>query len=99
MATAATGGYEAPPVHSVNAGPRPGTLGLGPDDTPFLTDPGSGNPMTSGLPFGPGPGPATTPAQADLDIVKAYMPDLQRQARMPDAPASFKALVRYLQGA
>jgi hypothetical protein len=71
---------------------------LSPDQTPSLFDPGSGAPLTSGLPTGPGPGPAPAPAANEAAIIAQYLPDLQAHAQRPGAPDSFKALVRYLQG-
>lgn len=58
-------------------------------------------PITAGAPFGPGPGPAqpgpTSLANRKPAVVK-YLPYLEEATRWPDAPESFKAFVRYLQG-
>jgi hypothetical protein len=97
MNTAATGGVEAAPSpHGVAMGPS-----MTPDDTPNLLDPTMrpDEPITAGLPVGPGPGPAETPAvkkSNDLQVVKQYLPDLEEAARWEDAPASFKHLVNMI---
>lgn len=98
--TAASAGVQAP-AHTVSAPPppppQPQGLGLTPDQTPNLFDPGQpGKPLTSGLPTGPGPGPAQGPN--DVAIIAQYLPSLQEIAKRQGTPDSFKALVRYLQG-
>lgn len=69
-----------------------------PEQTPFLTEPGNASvPMTQGIPTGPGAG-APQPAKTDLDIIRRYLPDMRAAAQAEDAPDTFKALVRYLEG-
>jgi hypothetical protein len=69
-----------------------------PEDTPFLAAPGNpAVPMTQGIPSGPGAG-APQPAKTDLDIIRRYLPDMRAAAQAEDAPETFKALVRYLEG-
>lgn len=57
-------------------------------------------PITAGAPFGPGPGPAATPASPNgrSEMIAKYLPSLEEATRWPDTPETFKALVRYLQG-
>lgn len=58
-------------------------------------------PITAGAPFGAGPGPAPTmagPPASKSPVVAKYLPYLEEATRWPDAPDTFKALVRYLQG-
>lgn len=70
-----------------------------PSQTPFLSDPGDPNvPLTAGIPSGAGPG-APQPARTDIDVIRKYLPDLKAAAQAEDAPVTFKALVRYLEGA
>jgi hypothetical protein len=94
--TAAAGGQAS---HSVSAPPMPQGMGLTPDDTASLFDPGTqGAPLTAGLASGPGPGPAPQPAANEHAMLLQYLPDFERVARREGTPPSFKALVRYLQG-
>lgn len=69
-----------------------------PEDTPMLAASGDPSvPMTQGIPTGPGAG-APQPAKTDLDIIRRYLPDMRASAQAEDAPETFKALVRYLDG-
>ena len=54
-----------------------------------------GEPVTSGLPVGPG---RTPPAQmaGNYDMIVKYMPALELMASQDDAPEPFKALVQYV---
>jgi hypothetical protein len=73
-------------------GPRPTPL-FAPTERPD-------EPITAGAPFGPGPGPAASPATPNgrSDMILKYLPSLEEATRWPDTPETFKALVRYLQG-
>lgn len=56
-------------------------------------------PLTAGAPFGPGPGPMGGPPKAARnEVIMRYLPALEEATMWPDAPQTFKALVRYLQG-
>jgi hypothetical protein len=93
-APVAGGAPPAPPAAGL-PGQRPTSA---PEDTPFLTTPGDPRiPMTQGIPTGPGSG-APQPAKTDLDIIRRYLPDMKAAAQAEDAPETFKALVRYLEG-
>ena len=98
LQTAAAAGQVAPaPV--APAGP-PQAPAITPDHTPNLMDPGTpGMPIQSGLPTGPGAGPATPPQGHDIAIIQKYLPELLSASQMKDAPPSFVALVQYLKGA
>lgn len=65
-------------------------------------------PLTSGSPVGPGPGPDVlsggfgTPQEAnsdDMRDLKAYLPSMIRMADQPGVPKSFVRFVRYLRDA
>ena len=91
--TAASAGQGAP------APATPAPVGIAPEDTVNLFDAGNqGKPLTSGLPTGPGAGPAPeSPLGEDAMFVK-YLPEFERIAQREGTPDSFKGLVRYLQG-
>jgi hypothetical protein len=96
-------GVDRAPVAG-GAPPAPSAAGMqqqavsAPEDTPFLSTPGDPSvPMTQGIPSGVGAG-APQPARTDLDIVRRYLPDMRAAAQAEDAPETFKALVRYLEG-
>ena len=57
-------------------------------------------PLTAGAPFGPGPNSsgAPPPDAAFNKTIQQYLPALEAATRWPDAPETFKSLVRYLQG-
>lgn len=94
-APVAGGAPPAPPAMQAAMQQRPVSA---PEDTPFLTAPGDPSiPMTQGIPTGPGAG-APQPAKTDLDIIRRYLPDMRAAAQAEDAPDTFKALVRYLEG-
>lgn len=89
--TAAAGSMEAPP---------PTRDGMYPEDTPNLTGPSRfpNEPITAGLPTGPGPGPTTLKDQSAVDTqqLKSYLPALTQAANMPNMPSSFVKFVQYL---
>jgi hypothetical protein len=61
-----------------------------------------GEPITSGIDMGEGPGPGSLMMnqvqQAESDIIAKYMPALDAMASAPDSPQSFRIFVRSLQG-
>jgi hypothetical protein len=93
--SAAAGGMAAP------AGPPMRT----PDDSPMLMDPTMrpDEPITAGLPTGPGPGPEAlsldTRGTEATRLKAKWMPVLQPIIEDPDTPDSVRALFRYLRGA
>ena len=59
-------------------------------------------PVTAGAPFGPGAGPTMPEAQpqdADMQMLKQYLPDLEIAAGLQGAPKTFRMLVSYLRNA
>ena len=52
-------------------------------------------PVTSGLPVGPGRTPAAQMA-GNYDMIMKYMPALELMSSQEDAPESFRALVNYV---
>lgn len=95
---APTGG--GPPVGGPSAGgPPPEQLGIHPDQvTPLFAPTDRPNePVTAGLPYGPGPGPAGPTPNADLLAMKRYLPYLLVAAAKPDTPASVTSFVQFLQ--
>jgi hypothetical protein len=69
---------------------------------PGLSDPSQrpDEPLTAGMPFGPGPGPSslTTP-KMDVTSLRRYLPALEIAASQPDATAGYRNFVRRLRGA
>lgn len=57
-------------------------------------------PVTAGVPFGPGDTPAGNDFAQNLDddmyTIKQYLPDLEVATTFPNAPKTFVALVSYL---
>ena len=89
------GGAAAPPA----TGPGPGAGGAfsRPTDRPD-------EPMTAGVPMGPGPGPEALAmsqfaADPDLAAMAAYLPTLELLASQPNASPSARNYVRRLRGA
>ena len=90
--TAAAGGMEAP------AGP---IVPFSPDDIPGLDTPTErpGEPVTAGLPIGPGPGPSMDNRQVETQNLKRYLPLIEPYVSRPDTPDSVRTLFRYIKGA
>lgn len=92
--TAASASIDTPPPTA------PGRDGMYPEDTPNLMGPtrNPDEPITAGLPTGPGPGPTTLKDQSAVDAqqLKAYLPALTASANMPNMPPSFVKFVQYL---
>lgn len=55
-------------------------------------------PVTAGASVGPGYTPVRSQNADRLSTILPYLPMLQEATTWPDAPDTFKALVRYLQG-
>ena len=105
--TAATGGTPAPSLNTGVETPPQGPTGLDnlpsqrPEDTPMLSDPTNrpDEPITAGLPVGPGPGPQTPQTVSpsnNLTLMKQYLPDLEEAATWQGAPPEFKQLVNVI---
>jgi hypothetical protein len=94
------------PMSKAPAAPRPRTgrqvvsEEMAPPTPLFAPTERPDEPITAGAPFGPGPGPAASPATPNgrSDMILKYLPSLEEATRWPDTPETFKALVRYLQG-
>lgn len=95
--TPASGGVTAPPMDAQRS-----MLPVYPEDIPNLTDPTSrpNEPLTSGLPGGPGPGPEALtnfdPRNAETSRLKKWLPLLDPLADDPETPDSVRSLVRYI---
>ena len=90
--TAATGGMRAP---------APPAIETYPEDTPMLLDPTArpGEPVTAGVPTGPGPGPeALAPRLQETANLKRFLPIIEPFLSQPDTPESVVALVKYIKG-
>lgn len=73
-----------------------------PEDTPMLLDPTQrpDEPITAGLPVGPGPGPdIMDPRVAETRNLKRFLPLIEPFLDQPDVPESVTALVKYIRGA
>lgn len=57
-------------------------------------------PMTTGNPLGPGPGPEVMPRATDdnRQRLRAALPTLLRMADLPDTPPATRNAIRYLRG-
>lgn len=89
-ASPAAGGIEAPPVQ----GPPPIT----PDDIPGIDAPTErpDEPITAGLPIGPGPGPQRDNRATETQALQRYLPLLELYIDRPDTPDSVRSLFRYI---
>jgi hypothetical protein len=58
-------------------------------------------PITSGVPTGPGAGPAPRdvedPYDSDMVFISQYLPALRKASESPNATNTFKSVVRYLE--
>ena len=72
-----------------------------PPEPPGLFDPTMrpDEPVTAGVNIGPGPGAPIQqdPQSQDAALLQKYLPSMRRAAGIQDAPAGFKAFVRYLE--
>lgn len=69
-----------------------------PESLPNLTDPTRrpGEPITSGLPIGPGDGPPMGNQQADMEMLRQFLPLIEPVLNAPDTPDSVRMLYRYI---
>ena len=81
-------------------GPPPMPLPA-PEDSPMLFDETArpDEPVTAGLPIGPGPGPSRDTRAADTKKVQKYLPLIALYLDRPDTPDSVRHLYRYIRGA
>lgn len=89
----------APAAPPAAMGPPPGAAG---DFTRPTERPGE--PLTTGIPMGPGPGPEALAmskfaANPDLEALAPYLPVLELMASQPNASPASRNLVRRLRGA
>jgi hypothetical protein len=83
----------------------PGPPMVTPEQVPTFGNPTSrpNEPLSAGLPFGPGPGPrpqpAAPPTDPDLEALQAYLPTLELLASQPNASPTARIFVRRLRGA
>ena len=85
------------------AGGMMGMIPLGapsPDDTPNLSTPTEypDEPVTAGLPIGPGAGPEMDTRLEDTRNMKHYLPILDLYLDRPETPPSVMRLYRYIRG-
>lgn len=97
--TAAAGGIrpaQGPPAAAPTGSPVPNPVS--PDEVLPLDAPTQrpDEPVTAGLPFGPGAGPPPTPNRDILTMLK-YLPLLAHEASKPGTPQSVVNFVSYLQ--
>lgn len=85
-----------------NPAPNPQVKGSSrPPVTPLFAETSRpAEPITAGLPFGPGPNTigVTNPVTADAQMfAQKYLPSLKEASFLPTAPDSFKRFVAYLE--
>lgn len=91
-ATPAAGGVKAPARQ----------LPVYPEDTPMLLDPTQrpDEPISAGLPSGPGPGPEVLDPRIDeTRALRKFLPLIEPFLNRMDTPESVVALVKYIKGA
>ncbi len=94
----ASGGMTAAPAPSA-APPQQAPAPMpSPDDTPMLTDPTQypDEPLTAGLPIGPGEGPNRVDQRAERQSLKRYLPLIAPYLNAEDTPDSVKMLYRMI---
>jgi len=66
----------------------------------MLTDPTQfpDEPVTAGLPMGPGPGPTRDTRYEETKQLKRYLPVLSMYLDNPETPNSVRSLYRYIRG-
>ncbi len=88
----------SPPGGAAGPGPA-GPADLGPFNRPTERP---GEPLTTGIPSGPGAGPealaATNRADPDLEAMRPYLPTLELLASQPNASPTARMFVRRLRG-
>lgn len=86
LRTAAAGSMQPPPI---------GQDGMYPEDTPMLGGPTRrpDEPITAGL----NPAGVAPPVDEDMRIVLSALPELKIGTQFEDTPASFKAVIYYLE--
>lgn len=89
--TAAAGGMQ-PPAESM--------MGPTPDQLPSLSTPTqyADEPITEGLPIGPGGGPQRDTRIDETRNLRRYLPLMEMYINRPDTPDSVRALFRYIRG-
>lgn len=93
-ATPAAGGISAPEAQAPY-------VPVYPEDTPMLLDPTArpDEPITAGLPVGPGPGPEIMdPRVTETRKLKKYLPLIESFLDQPGTPESVISLVKYIKG-
>lgn len=93
--TPAAGGIQA------GADQKP-MMSVYPEDTPMLLDPTArpDEPITAGLPIGPGPGPEIMdPRVSETRDLKRFLPLIEPFLDQPGTPESVISLVKYIKGA
>lgn len=80
--------------------PQQALAARAPEDSPMLTDPTQrpDEPITAGLPIGPGPGPVDPRRQETIEL-KKYLPLLELYIDRPETPDSVRSLFTYIRGA
>lgn len=92
---------QTPAAGGIRAGEQQPFLPVYPEDTPMLLDPTArpDEPITAGLPVGPGPGPEIMdPRVAETRDLKRFLPLIEPFLDQPDIPQSVVSLVKYIKG-
>lgn len=57
-----------------------------------------GEPVTTGNPLGPGPGPTPPDAGGEARALLPFLPMLERRANVPESSQTLRNIVQYLKG-
>jgi len=98
-ASAASGGQTPPSAPIPQQVRQPDPNQMFPEDTPMLLDPTNrpGEPVTSGLPTGAGPGPEQMDTRvAETQALKTFLPLIEPILDDVDTPQSVRMLVKYI---
>lgn len=101
LAAPSPGPTSSAPVTPPPVDPTQAALEFQPSQRPPLNAPTErpNEPLTAGLPVGPGPGPTPQPIVENPELIRQWLPALERLASQPDASSETRNFVRFLRSA